>query len=536
MGPQNPRAASTPPDNHPAQPTGIIDWLASLFLSNDPERQKQRQLKELASELKRARPRYYNPTQGTVEPVLARFFWDIYRAVAAGQVLLKGAETSGALKATLVDITLTKEMHEIRERLTEQSIDERSRKAADPASVAAEVKEDLRQFLEGFDANSMAETDALYNRLLVLIDLIGFDYYYLLRKFDAGLPERDFAYAPRFTSIEATQVLEELQDFLEILPNVDVDSDWDRMLAILKEHRGVEVVARDGLRKAVQLLRESQRSGSLLKIVRCLTQNPEWKAMVRVHRERIVEPYLAKVKAEAETSVQKVTSGRRNEKIEELARLVFGTGSVSRLTNYSEKANPDFAQNLLGGFSHVPALNFLRAFLTDYLQKGIREVVDLLIIKGKWTNKETSQQMSEAFHQLLKQSEIIGLFDADLAEDGETGRRLRTYAMRAERDRKALVQLRMSLRQINDEAHTMIGDSTQQLVAIARVLKIAHEDCVKLNPSLLINWKELKPSTDKDIRSLIARGLQKNLQLRSADAVVSLSGPVFRAGERYIFH
>jgi len=510
MGPQNPKPAAPQKSGRPAQPTGFIDWLASLFLSSDPERQKQRQLRELAAELKRARPRYFNPAQGTAEPVMARFFWDIYRAVAAGQVLLKGAETSGALKTVLVDLTMTKEMLALRERLSEQAIDERSRKATDPAVLAAEVKEELRQFMEGFDANSMAEVDALYNRLLVLIDLIGFDYYYLLRKFDAGMPERDFAYAPRFTAIEGAQVLEELQDFLEILPNVDPDSDWDKMLTILKEHRGVEVVSRDGLRKAMQLLREAQRSGSLLKIVRLLTQNPEWKAMVRVHKERIVEPYLSKIKAEAETTVQKATSGRRNEKIEELARLVFGTGSVARLTNYSEKANPEFAQSLLGGFVYVSSLNYLRAFLTDHLQTGIREVINLLLIKGKWANKETSQQMSEAFHQLLKQSETISLFDADLAEDGETGRRLKTMALRSERDRRVVVQLRMILRQTNDEAHTMILDSTQQLVAIARVLKAAHEDCVRPNPSLLINWKELKPSTDRDIRTLIA-GVYKKI-------------------------
>jgi len=136
-------------------------------------------------------------------------------------------------------------------------------------------------------------------------------------------------------------------------------------------------------------------------------------------------------------------------------------------------------------------------------------VVDLLLIKGKWINKETSQQMSEAFHQLLKQSETIALFDTDLAEDGETGRRLKTIAMRAERDRKALVQLRMTLRQINDEAHTMIGDSVQHLIGIARVLKVAHDDVARPNPALLMNWKELKPTMDRDVRGLIAAVYKK---------------------------
>ncbi len=510
MASQNPKPAATSRNERPApaSPPGFLDWLASLFLSDDPERQKQRRLRELAAELKRTRPRFYNPSQNTAEPALGRFFWDIYRAVAAGQVLLKGAETSGALKATLVDLTLTEEKLALRERLSESSITERS-KNADPASLSAEVHEDLKRFLDGFDADSTEDIDALYNRVLVLLDLIGFDYYFLLKKFDAGLPERDFAYQPRFAAVDAANLLEGLQDFLEILPNVDPEADWERMLAVLKSHRGVEVVARDGLRRALQQIREAQRTGVLLKMARCLAQNPEWKPMVRVHQERIVEPYLAKIKAEAETTAQKVASGRRNQKIEELARAVFATRSVSRLTNYSDKANPEFSQKLLGGFMYVAALNYLRAFLTDYLPTSIREVVDLLLIKGKWMNKETSQEMSEAFHQLLKGSETIALFDADLAEDGETGRRLRTIVMRTERDRKAIVQLRLTLRQINDEAHTMIGDSVQHLVAIARVLKVAHEDVVRPNPSLLINWKDLKPTMDRDIRGLIAAVYKK---------------------------
>ena len=123
--------------------------------------------------------------------------------------------------------------------------------------------------------------------------------------------------------------------------------------------------------------------------------------MNRTPRERIVEPYLAKVKAEAETTAQKVAHGRRNEKMEELAREVFGSSAVAKLTNYSEQSNPEYAQKMLGGFLHVSALNYLRAFLEEYLPKSIREVVDLLIIKGKWSNSQPSNQMSEAFHQLL---------------------------------------------------------------------------------------------------------------------------------------
>ena len=67
----------------------------------------------------------------------------------------------------------------------------------------------------------------------------------------------------------------------------------------------------------------------------------------------------------------------------------------------------------------------------------------------------------------------------------------------------------MALQQVNDEARTMIGDSVQHFVAIARVLKLAHEDIGKPNPAYLVNWKELKPASDKDLRTVIAAVYKK---------------------------
>jgi hypothetical protein len=507
------QARKAPAEKKPASPKsspGFLDRLLALFESDDPERQKQRKLRDIAAELKRNRSRLYNPVRGTAEPGLARFFWEIHKSVAAARVLLQGAEVSGALKLALVDLSLTEEQILLKERLAAKAITERAGKGIDPAVIDAEVKQDLRSFLDGVDTNWMNEIDALYNRLLVLLDLIGFDFFFLLKKFDPGLPERDFSYTPRFVAVDAALVLEEVQDFLEILPSVDPEADWDGVLSILKEHRGIEVVSRDALRKTMQAVRDAQKSGILLLMVRHVLQNPDFRPMVKTHRERIVDPYIQKLKTEAETTAQKVAHGKQAEKLAQLVRQVFGSESVSRLNHYSEESNPEYAQKMLGGFLYVAALAYLRAFLVDYLPRKIREVVDLLIIKGKWASNVPSQQMSEAFHQLLTMSETIGRFDEALAEDGERGRKLKTIAMRADRDRKALVQLRSALQQVNDEARTMLGDATQHLIDVARVLKLAYEDIGRPNPAALVNWRELKPGSERDLRTLVA-GVYKKI-------------------------
>ena len=188
----------------------------------------------------------------------------------------------------------------------------------------------------------------------MLLDLIGFDYFFLLKKFDPGMPERDFSYTPHFESIEAAHVLEDLQDFLEILPNVDPEADWDRMLAILKEHRGMEVVSRDALRKALQLIRDVQRSGILLLIVRHIMAEPRLEAddPHPPGADRGALPLQAQGGG-GDDGPEGGARASSNEKIEELARAVFGSGTVAKLSNYSENSNPEYAQKMLGGFLYV---------------------------------------------------------------------------------------------------------------------------------------------------------------------------------------
>ena len=69
MGTQAPKGTAQRP-GQPARKAGFLDSLAALFSSDDPERIKQKRLREIASELKRGRTRYYSPQKGTTEPAL----------------------------------------------------------------------------------------------------------------------------------------------------------------------------------------------------------------------------------------------------------------------------------------------------------------------------------------------------------------------------------------------------------------------------------------------------------------------------------
>jgi hypothetical protein len=192
-----------------------------------------------------------------------------------------------------------------------------------------------------------------------------------------------------------------------------------------------------------------------------------------------------------------------------LAKAVFGTTAVSRLKNYTDKANLVFSKKMLGGYMHVQGLNYLKAFLLDFFKKDIRELVDLFLIRGQWSTNLLSQQLSEGFHELMSVSEKLIAFDESLADDAEMGLRMRNYLAKAERDKDQLKNLRTSLKNVNDEAQRMINSSAQALIAIGKNLKNVLEDYQRTPHELIINWKEIEFATERPIDERVTEVYKK---------------------------
>jgi hypothetical protein len=177
MEPQSAEPAIAPKsDAKKDAPPGAFGRLFSfLFASNDPERQKQKLLKQLSKELKKSRPKYFNPLTASAEPPLARFFYELYKAFSPAQVLLRGARESGVLKSIVVELSMTPDQVKRKEMLTEKFVEERA-KNADPLVISAQIKEEAHSFIGTFEVTAINEIDAVYNRLAVLLDLVVFDY------------------------------------------------------------------------------------------------------------------------------------------------------------------------------------------------------------------------------------------------------------------------------------------------------------------------------------------------------------------------
>lgn len=484
------------------EPSNLFERLfSSLFGGDDPEREKRRQLRHIGKQLSKSKQKYYKPKGEQVQPGLARFFFDIYKVVGPAQNLLQNAQESKALRQITVDGFLTDAQKEARDFFAEENIRQLAQ-GMEPKELASLIKEKMVALFGTFDSKLVKQINLTYNAIQVLLRFVGFDYYFALKKFDSSIPEHDYSYKPKFEPINGEYISDDLKDFLEIALPLDKDMPWEKVLDVLQIYKGVEVVARPAWKKILGAIDDLRKGDVFILIVQHIDKNPQFVPSPRVARDRIVEGYLNNLKNATEATVQKIMSERRKGRIDQLAIQVFGTPSIARTKNYTDKANEMFSKRMVAGFTHTQALNYLKAFLLDYFKKDIREVVqDELLVRGKWTDNVTAKRFSDAYHQVLQVADQVVKFDDSLGDEGELGMKLRKAMGRVvDRDANSNRLLKQLVDQINQQATGMINLAAQNLIIIAKQVKELLEDLEQENHRLVMNWKELEGGAEVPLK------------------------------------
>ena len=493
--------SAPPPSPAPEGQKGLIGKLADLlFSSGDPEREKRRLLKNIEKEIRSSKTRFYNHRNGTAEPQLAGFFHTLYRTLGPARALLEGADTSDALRGIIIESHLPQEYVDIRNGLAEEEIRRRAL-GGEVKSVADGVKDELRQFSSAFTADLVKTINSKIAQMAAFLDLVNYDYYAVLRRFDPQFPEGSFSYTPSFGSINAEYVADDLKDFLEVVPAIDARADWEGLLDRLKEYRHSDAVPREEWRKSVRAIGSLQESKVLLNIVRLIDKSPFTKVQRRSYRTKSVEDYLQKIKVQAELALQKCARQKQSSKIQNYLMKAFGSVSISRLKMYTEKSNEMFSKRMLSGFTHVDSLNYVLAYFQDHLSSETKDILDLLIIKGRWVAEGTSRVLSDTFRTLITLSDDVAQFDASLDENEGLGKQVKMTLAKAERDRAAQGQLRQLLRTINDTAGALVESAGQHLMVLGKSVKAGIDDFGKSEPAILANWKELDSAAEGKLKA-----------------------------------
>jgi hypothetical protein len=474
----------------------VFDRLFSFFhWGNHEKGAAWRLLRQLAKDLAANRfARFYKPRLMEALPGMGKFFYDLYRALSHAQVFLQNAAVSAQLKEITVEAFLDMRHLDARQRLNADFVKRRA-ETMSIIEVSQLLKGDLALLSDAIDADFIARVDRCYNQILSLVHLAGFDYFLFLRKFDSALLERNFNLSPQFRAVRGTMIVEEIKDFLEVFYPFDPDADWALPLRILRVYKnGLDVVTAAEWSKLLGRLRDLRHSAILELMVRHISQDPGWEFKPRLKAERITASYLEDRRREVDQALTGFLSFQKQNQVNSLARDLFGDSGPAWLQYYTEKDGEALTALGLAGFIHAQSLNYLKAFLTEFFEKDIRDLCELLLVRGLWSSMEHSKEMSGTFHLLVDRAADLANLEQSLADNGEEGSRLRSALAKSGRNRSQLRSLEFMVQRINERAWELLCDTAEALIQLGRWFKEILVD-VKNDGSLIKNFRELQRDT-----------------------------------------
>ena len=151
-----------------------------------------------------------------------------------------------------------------------------------------------------------------------------FDFYFFLKKFDPALPEDKYAYTPNFAVVNGEYLKDELKDFTAVLYSLSLDTNWEKLFAIITTYKNVQPVNANQWKKQLTLLNDVRRAGILEKIIRHLTKNPTYAVENSAFTEKVTDDYLKQIEKSIEDTLKKLLTEQKNSQVAALAQRVFG--------------------------------------------------------------------------------------------------------------------------------------------------------------------------------------------------------------------
>ena len=108
-------------------------------------------------------------------------------------------------------------------------------------------------------------------------------------------------------------------------------------------------------------------------------------------------------------------------------------------------------------------MNYLKAFLLEYLKKDIREYFDVVVVRGQW-DATLAAPMPNAYQELLKISAEITEFDSSLAEYGSSGLKIKNLLPKTAHDPGAENIINRVVSDANEQARSYLISLLQIII------------------------------------------------------------------------
>jgi len=477
----------------------IVGKVISLFSGDKTANMSDKEivLKQRHKELGENKyARFFRQKTDEADLPLAQFFHSLYKMISPIRVFMKDAAKTTRLRQIVLEAFIDPSIVETIKRLNPQAIEERAQNT-DSTELIAEIRDDITKLGTGFNSARINGVNRCHNMIMVISQLVNFDYPGLLREFDPNFTEGPFSDSPKFSPVKVESISKELGEFLTVSQGVVPESDWKTLLKLLKICAGEELISETQFAQMLIGLRDILNSKILLLMIQYGSKNPVWACKPRIPDEHVAEAWVEAKTLKAQACIDMIKSKERKEKIDLLAKEIFDSEELVRLENYIPARSSMYQKKDLVGFTYAEGLNYLSSFMVDCFNKETHDLCDLVLIRGQWTNIASSKEMSESLHQVIGLSDSITKLDESLAIDGTEGARLKAAMVRSERDTSQMRYINTIMESINDAAQEILELAIQHFAILGKHLKSLGEDVQKKHPELLVNWRELS-SVSKD--------------------------------------
>ncbi|GHV29916.1 hypothetical protein AGMMS4952_16260 [Spirochaetia bacterium] len=497
-------------------PEDIIGKVFSLISGDDePGSDNKALLKQAVKEINQNKyTKFFRLRTEEIDPSFAAYVCEIYKIVYPACVFVQNAARVYRMRQITVEAFMPKEGLELIRKLRPDAVQELV-KRLEPKDLSRVLREDLTALYEAFDGNRIAAINRCYQLVSALLQFAQFNFLSLLRRFDPGLPSDIWpagaaAYTPRFQAARAEDLVEELGQFRAAMQNLEPSDAWKNALTVLKiANEGKELLPLPQWNMLVMNLRELKNSAIIELIGQYTTKNPIWQVKYKPPEALLAETWLEAKSSEVQGVIDAVLNKQKNSQIEALAVAVFGAASITKLQFYNPEISTGCTALGLLGFAYAAPLNYLVAFIEDFITKEMQELCDILLVRGQWVNNSLSLEMSAAVHTITDVTSPIEALDNTLSDTGTNGLRFRSALTRANRDKGQARFINQISEELDEEALKLITAAVQGLAAAGKFMKNLLGDSEKNPSEMIINWKELGYFTKTPMNQRLTEAYKK---------------------------
>jgi len=477
----------------------LMDKVFSFISGDKADNDRQDMLKQIAKELNQSKyAKFFRLRTEEVDSSFSSFLFSVYKEIYPIKMFMNDEKKMAKLRHLIVASCIDTNIQETIKRLDNSALDQRAQ-TVPGEQLIAEIQADVELLTNQFDVNHIMTANHRYELASALSQFVKYNFPGFFKKFDPHFVDGSFIIEPKFPAIKTILIIDQIGEFLTVSEPLRPEEDWNSLLGLFKAVEGQDLVSPEQLNSMIKTLREVQTSKILELMVQYTLRNPLWQWKRSSFHETIGDVWLEAQKSEAHGYIARINNAKKNSQISALLKQIFETTELIRLENYTPHLGEVYLKKNLEFFRFSEGLNYYKAFLDDYVEKEFKELCDILLIRGQWTNNTMSMEMSTALHALLDQQQDIADIDTVLSEDGADGSRLRAAMLRIDRDPTQARYINGIIVKNNEQALSIINEAAQSLIVIGKQLKNLIEDIQKKHPELLINWRELNLASKEPI-------------------------------------